>query len=340
MKKIALTLFILMVSLMSSVFTFAVWADDGTSVVSNGDRVSIFGDIIVDKSTVGSIVSIFGDVDVQSSVTGDIVAIFGSVRVNQPVDGDIVAILGDMTLNANASRDVVAILGKVKLTGNAVINGDLVAIGSIDKDAGAKVFGQEVKVNLAFLLVARAITIIVLAFLVLILGLVIIAIFKERAVNISHRVEERTGRKIAVGLLGLLGFFILMMLLSIVVVGPILYLLLMIIAEVAVSIYFGKQILKVFNANLNVYLEFVTGLAVLSLLKIILTMLIPQIGFITYLFVYIALDLLIRGWGIGILIDTKFGTIFTEKTLNHSYNKNSDIAFDYDIKGAFDDEEK
>lgn len=328
MKKPALILLIV-ITTMLSVFQMACWADEVSEFVSNGDRVSIFGDISVDKNTVGDIVAIFGSIEVNKSVQGDVVSVFGNVNVKDNIEGEVVSVMGDVTLDGSISRDVVIVFGKVKMTENAVVNGDLVTIGTIEREAGAKVFGQEVKVNIAFLMVARTVVTIVLAFLVLILGLVIIAIFKDRAVNISLTVEENIGRKIALGFLGQIGFLIIMILLSIVAIGPLLYLFLLVAAEVVISIYFGKQILKVFNANLNVYLEFITGLATVTLLKILLTLIIPQIGFVPYLIAYVIFDIFIRAWGIGILVDTKFGTSKANSFAAHG--KRADMAFDLNL---------
>lgn len=327
MKKAALIL--IMVIIMLNAIQMCAWADDLAIMIDNGDRVSIFEDVVVDKETNGDVVAIFGNIDVNKKVQGDVVAIFGDVDINDSIDGEVVAILGNINLDQRVSGEIVSAFGKVTMSKNAVVNGDLIVIGSIDREAGAKVFGQEVKVNTGFLMVARVVVTIVLAFLVLVLGLVAISIFRERSVNISDGSDKNTGRKIAVGFLGFIGFFIIMVLLSIVVVGPIIHLFLLIIAEIAVSICAGKQILKLFNANQNVYLEFTTGLAVISFIKIVLTLIIPQIGFVAYLLLYIAIDIFIRSWGIGILIDTRFGTdkkyTFTNNFNNQGFelDKNS-----------------
>jgi len=83
---------------------------------SSGDRVRVFGDVVVNED---------------EEVTGQVVAVLGSVRV----DGQV-------------SQQVVAVLGNVDLGPHAVVRGDVVAVGGrLRKAEGAQVGGNETEVS-------------------------------------------------------------------------------------------------------------------------------------------------------------------------------------------------
>ena len=84
---------------------------------SNGDRVRVFGDVVVNEG---------------EEVTGQVVAVLGSVRINGEV--------GDQ---------VVAVLGTVELGPKAVVHGDVVTVGGrLHRAAGARVDGSVTEVAL------------------------------------------------------------------------------------------------------------------------------------------------------------------------------------------------
>ena len=84
---------------------------------SNGDRVRVFGDVVVNEG---------------EEVTGQVVAVLGSVRINGEV--------GDQ---------VVAVLGTVELGPKAVVHGDVVTVGGrLRRAAGARVDGSVTEVAL------------------------------------------------------------------------------------------------------------------------------------------------------------------------------------------------
>jgi hypothetical protein len=84
---------------------------------SNGDRVRVFGDVVVNEG---------------EEVTGQVVAVLGSVRINGEV--------GDQ---------VVAVLGTVDLGPKAIVHGDVVTVGGrLHRAAGARVDGSVTEVAL------------------------------------------------------------------------------------------------------------------------------------------------------------------------------------------------
>jgi len=83
---------------------------------SRGDRVRVFGDVVVSED---------------EQVSGQVVAVLGSVRV----DGEV-------------SQQVVAVLGSVDLGPRAVVGGDVVTVGGrLRKAPGARIGGNETEVS-------------------------------------------------------------------------------------------------------------------------------------------------------------------------------------------------
>ena len=83
--------------------------------------------------------------------SGDRVRVFGDVVVNEgeEVSGEVVAVLGSVRVNGEVSRDVVAVLGSVDLGPHGVVHGDVVTVGGqLRKATGARVGGNETEVSL------------------------------------------------------------------------------------------------------------------------------------------------------------------------------------------------
>lgn len=292
MKRIA-AVFVLLILIAAAIPVYA----DGISVISDaGDKISIFEDIRIDSKTNGDVVVIFGDADVMG-----------------PVSGDVVVILGDVTVDAAVSGTVISVLGNTKLKDSADIGGDVVSIGALEKSGLSRIHGQEVNIaggnfdfDIVAFMLARVISTLVFAFFVLVIGLFMIALSKEKLRNISAYIECRTGRKIAMGFLGLLGAVIIVLILFITVIAPLLYFILLAIAGVYSSIYFGKVILRAFSQLNNIYVEFFTGLITVTLLKIVLIYLVPQEDILFSAMLYIVFTAFINSLGLGIMLDSKY----------------------------------
>ena len=82
--------------------------------------------------------------------TGDRVRVFGDVVVNEDeeVTGQVVAVLGSVRVDGRVSQQVVAVLGNVELGPRAVVGGDVVTVvGRLRKAEGARVEGNETEVS-------------------------------------------------------------------------------------------------------------------------------------------------------------------------------------------------
>jgi hypothetical protein len=91
---------------------------------SGGDRVRVFGDVVVSES---------------EEVTGQVVAVLGSVRINGEVGNQVVAVLGSVDLGPRAvvHGDVVTVGGRLRRAPGSQINGAVteVSLG----DVGARI---------------------------------------------------------------------------------------------------------------------------------------------------------------------------------------------------------
>jgi hypothetical protein len=194
-----------------------------------------------------------------------------------------------------------------------VAEGNVVAIGAIDMAEGAKVLGQKVNVNLSFLPISETVVTIVVfasALLVFLLSILLLWAFRQRFENMSLGIEDRIWRYSPIGLVAFSGVTILLPLLAITLLAPVFYLILIAGAEMIVSIYIGRIILRGFSGNpeLNIFLEFIIGFVIIILAKMGLVLLIPQIGMGWFAAAYILFWVIINSLGTGVLIDTKFGS--------------------------------
>lgn len=273
------------------------------------------------RSNYGDKVSIFENIEVNKSVTGDIVAVLGNVDIDSDVNGDVVAVLGNVRVNARVSGDVVSVLGEVTLTDKAEIRGGLVSVGKIQKSAESKVYGQEVPINLGFLSgsyfnAIMIILIIIFSFFTFIIGTITILITKNKFLNISSSIGQRMGRKILIGFLVFMGCTIFSPFLAITVIGPLIYGIILMIAEVISCVYFGKLIMG--GRSNNTFLEFFTGFTVVTLVNILPLIFIPQSEYkalILWGIFYALFKLFIYSLGLGVIIDSKFGFSDTYSSL-------------------------
>jgi hypothetical protein len=297
MKKVAALLLLLFV-LATGVSVYA----DGISIWTNSnDKISLFDDLKIDEALDGTAVVVFGNLDVRADVSGNVVVVLGDVNISSRVKGQVVSILGN-----------------TRLTEKAEIDSDLISIGNIDKSQEARIKGQEVRVygwqldsGYGFILFARVVLALVFSLLVLILGLVMLLLSRGRFKNISMSLEYGVGRKLLIGLLVYLGATILLALLFITVIVPILYFILLVVGSVLASMYFGRMIMKNFSSENNLFLEFVTGLVTITLIKVLLIYLIPHEEIILNSIIYTMFTLFINSLGLGIITDAKYGRLGT-----------------------------
>ena len=83
--------------------------------------------------------------------SGDRVRVFGDVVVNEgeEVSGQVVAVLGSVRIDGEVGHQVVAVLGTVELGPHAVVHGDVVTVGGrLRRAPGAQVGGSVTEVSL------------------------------------------------------------------------------------------------------------------------------------------------------------------------------------------------
>lgn len=278
-------------------FALTVAYAEGVSVSSDtGDRVSLFDDIKID-----------------SEVKGNVISVLGNVEVNKPVDGQVVVVFGDITINAKVSGQVVTVFGNTRLTPGAVVQKDLITLGSIERESGSTVLGHEVRIfgeymniDIGALLYLRLAIMLLFTLAVLVIGLLVLALSRKKYEEITVSIEKNIGKKLLLGFLAYLGASILLVLLIITLVAPVLYVVLLVMAAIVASIYFGRIILKTFSPKNSIYMEFITGLISITLIKMLLIFLVPPEGIIFNFILLAIFSVLVNSIGLGGLAENKF----------------------------------
>ena len=83
--------------------------------------------------------------------SGDRVRVFGDVVVHEDeqIDGEVIAVLGSVRVDGEVSDQVVAVLGSVNLGPSAVVRGDIVSVGGrVHRAAGAQAHRAVTEVSL------------------------------------------------------------------------------------------------------------------------------------------------------------------------------------------------
>lgn len=272
---------------------------------------------ISDSADGGNKIGFMEDISTNGGSTENMVSFAGNVNASDNVTGNIVAVLGDVTIDSEVLGDVVVIFGEARLTENAVIHGNLVAVGSTDKASAASINGQNISIDIGdfrignksvgFLPFIAFIITAVSTFLVLLMGLPVIAIFSTKFYAVAENSMFNMGRKLAIGFLALVGSFIIMILFSFTIVVPVAYFIILLAAQIIAFKYFGMLVSRLLNFQFNVYAAFITGLVVTAAIKTALVLLIPEDVLLAGLLMSFAIDALINSIGLGIMVDSKFG---------------------------------
>lgn len=293
MKRFAALLAVIVVLILSVMPV----AGEGISVSSeNGDKISIFD-----------------DVNITAPVNGNVVSVLGNVSVNSNINGQVVAVFGDITVNAEVSGQVVTVFGNTFLTKDAVVKGDVITMGSLSKDSGARVLGQEVRIlgksmnlDIGAIVYLRLAIMILFTLAVLIVGLLILVISKEHYTNIAKTIEENIGKKLLLGILSFLAASILLLLLLITLIAPILYIVVLMLSTITASMYLGRLVLKTFSPGNSIYMEFITGLISITLIKLLLLFLVPQQNLLLGFGLVGLFDLYVYSMGLGIQMEKRY----------------------------------
>jgi len=171
-------------------------------------------------------------------VIGEDIVQFGDdiiVEEDEAVEGDVVAILGSIVVNGVVEGDVVAVGGELNVGPRGEIDGDAVAVGGgVTKEPGARVRGETVSIGTgsgfrprispafpgSFLSRGGRLGILVVwIILIVVLGLIIMAIFRRGSENICVRARKEAFKMGLFGLLGWVAFPILVLVLLITIIG-------------------------------------------------------------------------------------------------------------------------
>lgn len=211
----------------------AAWAQEAVDpaeermIERRGDLVSIFsGDIHVPANVLqrGTVVCIGGDVRIEGQVSEDVVVVLGSLEITGSVGGQVTVVLSEGVLkDATVSGELVSVLGSLELE-RSTVDGQMINIlGSLDRDALSRIRNEFVNIGFgswapsfwAMLLWIRLFH----KFVVFVLLVLLLLLVPERIRLMSDEAPVRYVTAFLFGLLGYIGMFVLLGLLSITVVG-------------------------------------------------------------------------------------------------------------------------
>lgn len=272
-------------------------AAEGIYVASgNGDRIRILEDVSINQPVNGNVVAVLGDINVDSQVSGHVISVFGDIKVNGLVAGQ-----------------VVTIFGQTELGGNAKVMGDVITMGSLKEASGAQVLGQQVRIlgesmnlDIGAILYLQLVIMLLFTVVVLIAGLLILLIARSSYNNMAKNIEKNLGRKMLLGVLAFLGASALLLILLVTLIAPLLYIIVLVLAMIPASMFAGRYILKTFSPKNSIYVEFITGLISITLLKLLIVLLVPQDRVLIGLGLTGLVDLVIYSLGLGIHMEQHY----------------------------------
>lgn len=281
-------------------------------IIISGTAVGIENRIISD------VVRVFGKVNVASNeeVRGNAVAIFGDVDVRGKVDGDAVAIFGNVGIDGVVAGNAVSLFGGISLTNKGKIVGDAVQIlgDGISEEVGSSIGGARLSIgsfNMPGLPGFSALFLLIFIYTIIkliigyILSVIALLIFPQRFHNMSASVFVEVGRKFLIGVMIVIGFYVLVVMLFMVVLGiPFVLLLtpLMMLLGFTGNTAFRLAIGNKIGMKLGKNWSPVTALTVGSIINGVIDLTIIGKSFI----------FLAKAIGIGAVIDSKAGEIITQ----------------------------
>jgi cytoskeletal protein CcmA (bactofilin family) len=271
-------------------------------------------------------------------VIGEDIVQFGddiNIEEDEAVEGDVVAILGSIVVNGMVEGDVVAVGGELTVGPRGEIEGDAVAVGGgVTKEPGAKVQGETVSIGTGrdfsvrtcpffsgsiFSRGGRLLIFIIWTVMVVVLGLVIMAVFRRGVDNVCMRARKEAFK---MGLIGLLAEVLLVpviLLFIVTIIGipigvfvlPLVFALALLLGFVGVSYAVGARLGN--GHGRSPYSSMAMGVFALHGLAILAGIIgLPGgsmhvigklIGFIGWAVIYVAGTV-----GLGAVIMSKFGT--------------------------------
>jgi hypothetical protein len=245
----------------------------------------------------------------------NVVIVMGKSEINSDINGSVINFMGDVKINGTVNGDVVSLLGNLNLNDKSFIEGNLVSFGTINKPDNIAIKGKKMVVNMDVISAFKSNGIlisllIILSLLTLVVGLVLITIFPVNYRVMSHSIHKKLGKKISLGILLILALTIIVAFLFFLIVIPIVYILAFVFADVIGSIFIGRLVFKQNDQRSSIYLEFFIGVVLVSIVKIIPLIIIPQYSYIAILvygILYAVVELAIASVGLGTVVVTSFG---------------------------------
>ncbi|WP_024833159.1 hypothetical protein [Ruminiclostridium josui] len=262
------------------------------------NKMVFFEDKVITQDNKGNVTVVIGDADIKTSINGSVIVVLGKASINGIIGGDVVSIFGD-----------------VYIKDRSLIQGNVVSMGKLKSDNDVVINGTKVDINVDIISLFKSHGIIIngliiLALLTLVAGLILISIFSGRYRVMSYKMRQGISRRIIMGGLIVIGFTIIVIFLLFLIVAPIIYILLLMFADIVASIFVGTFIFKENYDRTTIYLQFLVGEILVSILKIVPLILIPS-GSYTAMLIYgicfIILQFSMAFFGIGTIIDTGFG---------------------------------
>ncbi len=303
-RKIVCTAAILVIALSATVF-----ATDTRDVT---DMVGFFRNIHVENNEEihGNTVAIFGNVDVDGKVNGDVVSIFGNTRVNGMVMGTVVSVIGGVDIN-----------------NGGVVQGDVVQVlgGRINEEQGSRIHGSRVGISsfgvpgvtgvplLLLIIILFTLVKLVIGYL---MSVIAVMIFPRRFENMSKWASIDISRRFLIGILVVVGYYVVAALLLMVVLGiPFVLLIIPIMVllgftgNTAVKLAIGNRIGKSMGKDFSQMMSLFIGTLAYAIVD--LTIIGKSAIFVG------------RAIGIGAVIDSNIGgkNPFTPKPMSLSLDK-------------------
>ncbi len=280
----------------------------------------------------GTANTVFGEDYVLSSgeqLLGDLTVFGGSASLMEDsfVDGSVAVFGGDLTLAGTVSGDVVVFGGQINVESTALIEGDLVNLGSLQEQEGAQILGDRIGFSSGdvFPSVTQEITKVQYAdtsnvlgrslSFILILGLAVLAVLiAPRAIEETNLVMTTDWiASVGIGALTIVLVIVLAILfgvLSLICIGIPLLLVLGVFILVAalfgwaaVGRWLGQRLARLLSLkSMNAVTETLLGAALLGLLSYV-----PCVGTI--------LLLAAEAWGVGALLITKVDALQQIRTV-------------------------
>jgi len=259
---------------------------------------------------------ILEDKKVDEDSSGNVTVVMGTADVQTDINGSVIVVFGKATINGNISGDVVSAFGEVYINGDSQVQGNLVSVGKLEKADGVTIKGTKLSINVDLISLFKSngilINTLIICFLItLVGGLILISVFTGRYRAMSYSMGSAFARRIMLGGLVIISFTIVLAFLIFLIIAPALYIFLVMFADVLASIYLGTYIFKKNNnESSTIFLEFFVGHIIIYIFKIVPLIIIPAgsyMALMIYGICFIVFELTMASFGLGTIIDTRFG---------------------------------